>query len=96
MNGFMTNIPEPLKSILNDYCHVEWAEEMNELPNDIQKEDWAYDASTFKYQLREAVHHLGFSLEEYENVTGEDFDTEEELVERLKGIWRISFPGEEP
>ncbi len=90
----MTKVPEPLKSILNDYCHVEWAEEMKELPHDIQREDWAYDASAFKSQLREAINHLGFSLEEYENVTGEDFDTEEDLVERLKGIWNISFPGE--
>lgn len=92
----MSKIPEPLKNILNDYCHVKWAEEMNELPNEIQKEDWPYDALVFKSQLREAIYHLGFSLEEYENVTGEDFDTEEELAERLKEIWSISFPGEEP
>ncbi|MBF6650952.1 hypothetical protein [Methylobacter sp. BlB1] len=92
----MSNIPEPLKSILNDYCHVEWAEEMNELPNDLLKDDWAYDASLFKSQLRDAINNINFSVEDYESVTGEDFDSEEDLIERLKDIWNIAFQVEDP
>jgi hypothetical protein len=87
-------ISEPLKSILNDYCHVEWAEEISELPSDLERDDWAYNASVFKTQLREAIVKLNFSLEDYEKVTGEDFDSKEDLTCRLQGIWDIAFPGE--
>lgn len=75
----MNSTPEPLKSILNDYCHVEWSEEMMELPIDIQQKDWAYDAKLFKDQLRTAIISLNLSLEEYEKTTGEDFDNKEQL-----------------
>lgn len=91
----MSNIAEPLKSILNDYCHVEWAEEMSELPNDLEKEDWAYDAQLFKSQLKSALTQSNFSLSDYEKVTGEDFDSEDELQERLKEIWNVAFPNEQ-
>lgn len=90
----MSNIPEPLKSILNDYCHIEWSEEMNELPTDIARDDWAYDARMFKSQLRDSITSLSFSLDDYEEVTGEDFDSEEELANRLKEIWSIAFANE--
>lgn len=90
----MSNIPEPLKSIFNDYCHVEWAEEINELTNDVKKSDWAYDPHLFKQQLREAIINLSFTVNEYESVTGHDFDTEHDLVEWLKEIWSTVFPDE--
>ncbi|MEW8026979.1 MAG: hypothetical protein AB2806_04485 [Candidatus Thiodiazotropha sp.] len=91
----MTSIPEPLRSVLNDYCHVEWAEELAELPHDIGKVGWAYDASLFKSQLKEAIFNLEFSLQDYEDATGEDFDSEDDLVIRLKEIWKAAFPNDE-
>lgn len=90
----MNSIPEPLKSILNDYCHVEWAEEMMELPSDLAKNDWVYDASLFKKQLKEAILNLKFSIHDYEEATGEDFDSEEALLDRLKEVWSIAFPND--
>lgn len=92
----MSNIPEPLRAILFDYCHVDWADEVNELPLDVNRDDWAYDVSLFKSQLRDSIKQLAFSVEEFVGVTGESLDTQEELIERLKSIWGIAFPDEAP
>ena len=92
----MSKIPEPLRAILFDYCHIEWGEEVNELPLDVIRDDWAYDASMFKSQLRESIHKPTFSLGEFEAATGEVFDSEEALRARLREIWDITFAGEEP
>lgn len=90
----MKHIPEPLRSILNTYCHVEWAEQMNSLSTDVNKKDWFYNVKLFKEQLRDAIYHPNFSLKEYEKITNEDFDTKEDLILRLREVWDYSFPGE--
>jgi len=90
----MNEIPEPLRNILNDYCHVEWLDEMNELNKDLSSKDWAYNAGLFKTQLRDSINNLSFSLSDYEEVTNHDFDSEDELVNWLKTIWETAFPDE--
>jgi hypothetical protein len=92
----MSKIPEPLRAILFDYCHIEWGDEVNELPLDVIRDDWAYDAALFKSQLSESISKPVFSPDEFEAATGEAFDSEEELQARLRAIWDIAFPGEEP
>ena len=91
----MSKIPEPLKSILNDYYHGEWSEEIDALVDDVASDSWVYDASIFKDQLRSSIKNINFSKEDYESVTGEDFDTEEELINKLKDIFIYIFPDDE-
>ncbi len=67
---------------------------MSELSSDLVRDDWAYDSPAFKFQLKDAIVNLDFSLEDYERVTGEDLDSKEDLICRLQGIWDIAFPGE--
>jgi hypothetical protein len=92
----MSEMPEPLRAILFDYCHADWADEVNELPLDVVREDWAYDASLFKSQLREAILKPAFSPAEFSSATGESLNSQEELIDRLRSIWSITFPNEEP
>ncbi len=92
----MSDIPEPLRAILFDYCHVDWADEVNELPLDVIREDWAYDASLFKSQLREAIHNPAFSTADFSSATGESLNSEAELTDKLRSIWTTTFPKEKP
>lgn len=90
----MFEIPEPLKNVLSDYCHVEWAEEMNELASDISSGEWAYDVNLYRSQLENAIRKPTFSLKEFEEVTGEELDDLDDLKERLQELLDMSFPSE--
>jgi hypothetical protein len=92
----MSKIPEPLRAILFDYCHVEWEDQVNELPLDVNRDDWAYDVAKFKSQLRESIHKPAFSLAAFKAATGVAFGTEDELSGWLRAIWDIAFPNEAP
>lgn len=83
----MSKIKEPLKTILRKYYHVECYD-----PDLIRRAittgvGFPYDVHLFKSQLREAIDNMSISPEEYEALTEEDFDSQEDLQIWLEEIW---------
>ncbi|MET1255734.1 hypothetical protein [Aliikangiella maris] len=75
----MSQIKEPLKTILRKYCHVECYDPLL-MKNAISTGNgFPYDAELFKSQLREAIDNKLISPQEYEELTEEDFDSQADL-----------------
>ncbi|WP_372626922.1 hypothetical protein [Arsukibacterium sp.] len=82
----MIKIEAPLKTVLRKYCHVECYN-----PQLIQEaiakgHGFPYDIALVKAQLREAIDNQLITPEEYEELTEEDFDSQQDLqlwLERL-------------
>ncbi|MEJ2611279.1 MAG: XkdX family protein [Candidatus Thiodiazotropha sp.] len=85
------SIKEPLRSILEKYCHVECYDPM--LIREIVRtgKGFPYDVELVKNQLREAIDKKLISPEEYEELTEEDFDTQDDLL-----AWLEEFLSELP
>jgi hypothetical protein len=83
----MSRINEPLKTILRKYCQVECYDPklLREAINTCR--GFPYDVELFKTQLREAIDLTLISPAEYEELTGEDFDSQEELQNWLEELW---------
>ena len=81
-----------LNHVLRNYCNVngrgrEWIEDIRYfLKRDPQRE------AQFKAELDAAVEHGALSAAEYEELTDEDFDTQEDLVTWLKELRTLIFP----
>ena len=75
----MNQIEEPLKTILKSYCHVECYDPVILRNAMISGKGFPYDANLFKFQLREAIDRKSISPEDYEALTEEDFDSQEDL-----------------
>jgi len=85
----MKDIPDSLKKILRDFCHVEWYEttELKEMVSDTSVEGERKKLfGEFKKQLSEAIEQAYISPESYESITGDECITNEEVVDRLKII----------
>lgn len=83
----MSQIKEPLRTILRKYCHVECYD-----PQLIREairtgKGFPYDVELFKVQLREAINNKLISPKEYEELTDEDFYSQEELQVWLEEFW---------
>lgn len=52
-------------------------------------------AAAFRNQLAEAILHNRMTPEQYEKLTGEDFDTPEDLNAWLRELWKLLY-GEQP
>ncbi|WP_339144260.1 hypothetical protein [Pseudoalteromonas galatheae] len=83
----MNKLEDPLRTILKTYCHVESYD-----PSILRRavgigENYPYDLIKVRAQLREAIDLSLISLAEYEELTGEDFDSIEDLHEWLKELY---------
>lgn len=47
-----------------------------------------YDADLFKKQLRDAIDKKSITTKQYEQLTDEDFDSEEDLLAWLEELWQ--------
>ena len=83
----MSQIKEPLKTVLRKFCQVECYDPLllREVMNTGQ--GFPYDVDLFKVQLREAIDMKLISPEEYEELTEEDFDSQEDLQVWLEELW---------
>lgn len=81
------SIKEPLKTVLRKYCHVECYDPKLIRDAIIWGKGFPYNVEAFKYQLREAIDNRLVSLEEYEELTEEDFDSQEDLQAWLEEFW---------
>ena len=83
----MSQIQEPLKTVLKKYCHVETYDPQL-LRNAVSTgQGFPYDADLFKAQLRDAIDTRSITPQEYEALTEEDFDTQEDLQAWLEELW---------
>ena len=81
------SIKEPLKTVLRKYYHVECYDPQLIREAISTGKGFPYDVSLFKTQLREAIDNRLISPEEYEELTEEDFDSQEDLQAWLEEFW---------
>lgn len=84
------SIPDPLGDFLQSYCNVN-APSIDDLANDLNYSINPEIAKTFREQLAEAITQGGITPEIYEELTGEDFDTQEDLDKWLSELWAELF-----
>jgi hypothetical protein len=75
----MTKIEEPLKTVLRKYCHVECYNPQLIRQAISTGHGFPYDIALVKAQLREAIDNQLITPEEYEELTEEDFDSQQDL-----------------
>lgn len=80
-------LKEPLRTVLKKYCHVECYDPQLIRELITTGEGFPYDVALFKAQLREAIDNKLISTGEYEELTEEDFDSQEELQIWLEEFW---------
>ena len=83
----MSQIKEPLKTVLRKYCQVECYDPQLLREAISTGQGFPYDADLFKAQLREAIDMKLISPEEYEELTEEDFDSQSDLQAWLEELW---------
>lgn len=84
------NIPEPLAHFLETYCDVN-AVMLDELKTYVKNTLSSERTQEFRRQLAYAIINNSITTEQYEKLTGEDFDTQEDLNAWLKEIWENIF-----
>ena len=82
----MSEIKEPLKTILRKYCHVETYDPQLLRQAVTTGVGFPYDIKLFREQLREAIDNKIITPELYEELTEEDFDSQEDLQNWLKEL----------
>ena len=84
----MTKIKEPLETVLRKYCQVECYDSQLLRKAINTGQGFPYDAQLFKSQLREAIDMKLITPEKYEELTEEDFDTQDDLQAWLEELWK--------
>lgn len=78
----MQELSEPIKSIFHLYCHIE-DYGIYELHKAVKAPTWAIDIFTIKKQIIEVIENSTEYIEDINLVTGNEFDTNEELQDWL-------------
>jgi hypothetical protein len=84
------DIPNPLADFLKSYCNVN-AVSISDLTIDLRTSINPEIAKKFRQQLADAISKKTISPEQYESLTGEDFDTQEDLNLWLQELWNELF-----
>ena len=87
------SVQEPLRNILEAYCHVN-AINIELLAKHYRSEDWSYSQpDLFREQLRSAIENRSISIQEYDEITKEEFDSVDELYDWLIEVWNRVIGG---
>ncbi len=86
----MENIQEPLKTILRDFCHVEWRE-IDELARIVENGIAVFNAPLLQKQMHELLQASAIPLDELNRITANEFDSAEEAKEWLSEIFAHIF-----
>ena len=86
-------LPNALVHYLKTYCNVN-APLIDDLRKIIRKEKSPERSKEFRFQLADAIVLQNISLSQYENLTDEDFDTQEDLTNWLRELWSEIFDDE--
>jgi hypothetical protein len=87
---FIEQVPEPLRTTLRDYLHVEW-HELDELALDVKRSEWTRKHESFKAQLREAIAGETLQIQAIKVLTGQEFENQVELNQWLKALWTTLY-----
>jgi len=87
----MTKLPEPIKSVLRDYCHVEWYE-VNELANDVRDKRQRFDVKKLREQFESLIASSDGCVTEINQLTLNEFQSKDDVREWLKEIYKLVFP----
>jgi hypothetical protein len=90
INMNKNDIQDPLADLLKSYCNVN-AVSIRDLTHDLRTSINPEIAKKFRQQLADAISKKTISPEQYESLTGEDFDTQEELNSWLQELWNELF-----
>lgn len=84
------NLPQPLATVIRDFLYVEWYE-LDELAKKVKAEPSLPWVEDFKLQLKSLSesHHL--PLEEINQLSGQEFEGEEEARVWLKAVQKTVF-----
>ena len=84
-------IPQPLKRIFEVYCHVN-ATNVETLAEHCKLSNWSYSKpEIFENQLRSVIKNKSITIAEYENITKQEFDSEEEFYDWLIELWHATI-----
>ena len=81
----MKKILDPMKTILQLYCHVE-CYEVHEIASDMIQPSWKIDVLMLKKQLEEIFQNPNEYINEINEITANEFESCEELKELLVDI----------
>ena len=84
------DIPDPLADLLKSYCNIN-AVSISDLTHDLHNSINSEIVKEFRQQLADAINKKTISLKQYEELTGKDFDTQEELNLWLQELWNELF-----
>ena len=93
-----TKVPEPLASILRTHFDVnaftpDWPAS---LQRELRRPESRQREQAFRCQLANAVLHRSIKIEDYEKLTGEDFDTQDDLQRWLTNVWERLYGDADP
>jgi len=86
----MNELPEPINSVLRDYCHVEWYE-VDELADDVKKVNKKFDVAELKKQFELMIATTEDITQQVNTLTFNEFATMEEVHAWLGEIYGVVF-----
>lgn len=81
----MAILLEPLRTILRDFCHVEWYE-IEELAELVRSGDAKFDVAALEEQFRNLLLSVDPPLDEINSLTANEFESIDELK-----VWMLSI-----
>ena len=86
----MNELPQPIKEILRNYCHVEWWE-VDELVYDVRSGCQKFDVPALRSQFETLIKSDARIYETINKLTANEFKTDEEAKIWLDAIYRKVF-----
>ncbi|HWW07793.1 hypothetical protein [Collimonas sp.] len=86
----MNELPEPIKSILRDYCHVEWFE-VDELADDVRNGHPKFNVAELKDQFEWLISTTDDICQVVNDLTLNEFESMDEVHTWLDKIYQEVF-----
>ncbi|KQV40170.1 hypothetical protein [Massilia sp. Root335] len=89
----MDDLPEPIRSVLRDYCHVEWFE-IAELADEVLNQRQQFDTALLKSQLESFIKSPNGLRDAVNKLTLNELTSDEEVQLWGKEIYELVFPSD--
>ncbi len=91
-----TEISELMTYILESYFDVNAFNDnwLNSLKKTLNAPNFPNRNADFQNELANAILHHHISLQQYEKLTGQDFDEEQDLEDWLREVWTMLYEGQ--
>ncbi len=92
----MSEISEMMSRILRSHFDVngfdsEW---LDDLKKTLNAPNFPNRSAEFQNELAHAILHHHISLQQYEKLTGQDFDEEQDLEDWVREVWTMLYEGQ--